>query len=1835
MPTITVDIKAIGGAQIQREFERASAAVGRTFPQSAKVAESQIRSMNAALETQAAIWARVKSQAIGAFAAGIGIGAIASFTKSIVDSTNKLIGWQNALKAVSPSAEIAAQSLAFVRAEADRLGLNLESMAGQYARFSAATRGTSLEGEKTREIFTSMSEAARVLNLSVESTEGAFRALEQMVSKGTVQAEELRGQLTERLPGAFPIAAEAMGVTTAELDRMLKSGEVLAEDLLPKLAKRLRELYSSGAAQAANSPSAEINRLSNSLFDLRIAIGESGFMESITSGARGLTDSIRGIVESGAIDAVASGLTTIGTAAAFAFGGRALGGIGAFVARTIESAAETAKAAKAAESAAFAKNRLAQANATAAGNERLYADQVMRASIGTEYAEKAANDLSRARIAQIEANHALIMSERELAAARTQSSTALASFNKIAKGAFNLIGGWPTVILAAAYALYKMGDAIAYGDSEMQDMVSTMDALTDRMNKNTESALKMRQGVSSAFVESSNAIEEMTAKVAKSRAEISGILPTFDSWLSKILLIGGPQSSKLFENQVNSANIEEATEKLNRQYEAMARSLAVSDDMTKAYEDQAKAVFVGGGSVEDYNAAVLASIPTMARGVVTAKDIGSAYQESSKVIEKAGGSADSLRLAIAELASKGEVDVQRFARAWLNMLGIMHSGNAEGAVADAGNQLSESGQKFIDSMNTQRETLGKTQQELIIYNAEIQAAKEKNEVAAEAIREAARMTAFAIDAYERETEANRKATKAKEEKTEAEKLHEEQLKQSKSALDDLIGMNQHFSEDIENLKARLAGATDIQIQYNNAVRDADAAYQVAIQSGETATQAAEQHAAALANAAEAMQLMADLALQEQGQELNNALEDASATLGMTERQMVGYRAGIEAARKAQKTLNAELLKTPGLLDRIQKEASDKATNVFDMSRIQQILDQFSKKSPIMSIVDDIQLLNKALSEGKDAFGNLLSKEQTEQMHKALEGLNNQLGQEMIGSFRALLGVAQTFTEQGSSGFKKIEQAMAVLSIAQEALALRAGITAILTQGEGDPYSAFARMAAMAALVAPLLASIGAGVAAFSGGGGPSAQSAEVRQASQGTGTVLGDPDAKSESIANAIEITADATSSLVGINRGMLRALESLEKALGAAGGLLARGAADVPFKDPGGGGLFLGLWGESNEIIDQGIIIAGGALQSMLDAVVVGAYQTIESNGGLFGSDKTYDDLVDITDQFGRQFQLVMQSIADTVREGAEALGLLPADIEAALAAYRVEEIRISLMDLSAEEQQAELEAVFSSIFDGLAGSVVPFIAQFQQVGEGLGETLVRVATEVQVFQESIGQLGLVVDETDPERFAQIADGLIQTVGGIEDFIEQMNTFVSNFTSDAHAFEIATEAINSAFEQYGLAVPPTRDAMFDLMQTLDATTEEGREQIATLLRLSSVAAEYYDALEEFQKLPGELMQELGQSGGFAEARQAIEDWERDTIAGLNALARARGREAASEQDLVNAHAVAAQRVAQLIARLKEEAADLAVQLGYITGTDTLESLNAQIESMSNASMDAADAIGQAVDSMREKMNLLLGDLSPFNDQKKLELALQGLREGTVDPEQVLEIGRRLYASTSQYTDLFNMVMGMAQFGGGGITPGSDTSADGRTLQELIAARDALLAAQRPDLADDLAHRIAELAAATGETFAEIAEGMGFDIANIADDLNLSGDQLNELLNQYMAQFEAMDFGSLSESLTTNYTENTDRIVAAIEGKAVADAVAQADAEAADRDAANTAQQSTEDRLTAIETAINSQTSALISAGVANTDREIGSQQDFNRELREYNLRYFAESDRRTPVMIR
>jgi len=192
---------------------------------------------------------------------------------------------RNSLKTTAGDSATAADMFRFVHDEANRLGLGLLTTGDAYAKLAAAAKGTSLEGEATQKIFSGVAEAARALHLSSDQTSGALLALQQMISKGTVQAEELRGQLGERLPGAFNLAAQAMGVTTSELGKMLEQGQVLAVDMLPKLAEALHQAYGAGAAEAAASAAAEMERLKNTVAEYKDMV-YSAFSEELAGAIR-------------------------------------------------------------------------------------------------------------------------------------------------------------------------------------------------------------------------------------------------------------------------------------------------------------------------------------------------------------------------------------------------------------------------------------------------------------------------------------------------------------------------------------------------------------------------------------------------------------------------------------------------------------------------------------------------------------------------------------------------------------------------------------------------------------------------------------------------------------------------------------------------------------------------------------------------------------------------------------------------------------------------------------------------------------------------------------------------------------------------------------------------------------------------------------------------------------------------------------------------------------------------------------------------------------------------------------------------------------------------------------------------------------------------------------------------------------------------------------------------------------------------------------------------------------------------------------------------------------
>lgn len=211
--------------------------------------------------------------AAGAVGVSFGMYGMVELTKSVFNATTALDSLQLSFKSIYGESAVAEQSLGFVRKVSDELGLSFIDTAQAAKALFASAKGTVLEND-AQMIFKSFSQMGVALKLTGEQMNSVFLAISQMISKGKVSAEELRLQLSERMPGAVNLFAKAIGVTTKQLDDMLQKGEVGLEHLRI-FAEEVGKTYAKGAEEASHGLQAELNRLATAWFDLKSAMMDS------------------------------------------------------------------------------------------------------------------------------------------------------------------------------------------------------------------------------------------------------------------------------------------------------------------------------------------------------------------------------------------------------------------------------------------------------------------------------------------------------------------------------------------------------------------------------------------------------------------------------------------------------------------------------------------------------------------------------------------------------------------------------------------------------------------------------------------------------------------------------------------------------------------------------------------------------------------------------------------------------------------------------------------------------------------------------------------------------------------------------------------------------------------------------------------------------------------------------------------------------------------------------------------------------------------------------------------------------------------------------------------------------------------------------------------------------------------------------------------------------------------------------------------------------------------------------------------------------------------------
>lgn len=595
-----------------------------------------------------------------------------------------------------------------------------------------------------------------------------------------------------------------------------------------------------------------------------------------------------------------------------------------------------------------------------------------------------------------------------------------------------------------------------------------------------------------------------------------------------------------------------------------------------------------------------------------------------------------------------------------------------------------------------------------------------------------------------------------------------------------------------------------------------------------------------------------------------------------------------------------------------------------------------------SLAKMVNLLESA-GKSSDVFAkrreNLeAEKNPAEKLRKQL-ALNRLAERESLNLYAGLTGAAKGFFDEGTKGYKALEAAETAFRTYQLASDLAKGISAatvaIAKQGTGgDPYTAVPRMAAMAAIMAGLGYVVG-----FSGSGGSTGGDG-AKQAT-GQGTVFGDAQAKSESIAKSIDLLSDTAKLQLTTQSGMLAALRNIENSIGGVTNQFLRANAGTTAAErfgikegPAGLSAFdsfgkkaLGIVddftrGAYQKLFGRSIKVTGSGLASSaqdLGSIIAGGlnlkdFADITKSRKFLGvtvSSKGSTEYRDADPALARQFGLIFKDFASAITLAANPLEIALDGVTERINNYVVDIGKIDLTGLKGEEIAEKLGAVIGAEGDKIAQAAIPGLQDFQKVGEGYFETVVRVASGVETanaaletlgigavkfgdvarkqgdvaaeivrqsiaafesLDGSLSSIGAIVNTLDGSAdeladtyrsLIDVRDALlnvgesgdaltaimIRGAGGLENLAGGLSSYFENFFSEEEQATARLARLSEDFARIGVtAIPQTREEFRRLVQGIDTSTDAGQKFFAQVIGLAGAFADAVPAAKALEK---------------------------------------------------------------------------------------------------------------------------------------------------------------------------------------------------------------------------------------------------------------------------------------------------------------------------------------------------------------------------------------------------
>ena len=562
-------------------------------------------------------------------------------------------------------------------------------------------------------------------------------------------------------------------------------------------------------------------------------------------------------------------------------------------------------------------------------------------------------------------------------------------------------------------------------------------------------------------------------------------------------------------------------------------------------------------------------------------------------------------------------------------------------------------------------------------------------------------------------------------------------------------------------------------------------------------------------------------------------------------------------------------------ERDMKELSDKA-NFY--SKIIGYEDKYYKQS--LELIKKQQIENTKLygaeaanAKAKQDIGDLDQKMFTDKSKQVSDALG-----QMSNAFTSI----SSMYDENSAEYARMQEAAKAMIVLQQAVAVANAVAAIANQGLGDPYTAFARIAAMAAAMGGLLASTGMSL------GGSVSISAPSAAYGQNT-TVLGGANSEaSQSIQKSWELMQNTynmeDTHLTGIYNEMKQLnanITGIVKGIvqGGVGSLAGSGLGEVTeypgwwgmgsgewtrgipvigniiagvwkfFEDIGSeilGGLFGGGTTVTKAQTGSGISVGGGTVRPYASGTT-----TTETSGGFWGlfgggssSTSSWKEYGAINETLANLFY-GERGIYPTLRKSvADMARMLGGDVAKAenkvFAAFE-----LNLSGMSSDAIEKAVSGQISAISDAFVQEIfATLIKSYQEVGEGAYETISRLAIDLLSVTDILDMTGQHMSTVASESVA-LSESLISLAGGLDKLKESAATYYDKFYKDTEK-QIALQGyLSNAMASMNLVFPSTRLGYRSVVEALDLTTTSGQQAYTTMLNMASSADEYYSAVED------------------------------------------------------------------------------------------------------------------------------------------------------------------------------------------------------------------------------------------------------------------------------------------------------------------------------------------------------------------------------------------------------